>query len=142
MYICLCNNINSKKVNYAIEKGVSSSKKIYSFYNCKPKCGKCIDLMNCIVEKEGDKITNQRMARRNADGYYSPDGKAIRKALLKKDPESAAKVLVAHELAGCTYVFNEKECYLIEGGFLVRKEDATKDNPRKFIHKLVNFYLK
>ena len=39
-----------------IEKGVSSSKKIYSFYNCKPKCGKCIDLMNCIVEKEGDKI--------------------------------------------------------------------------------------
>ena len=35
MYICLCNNLNSKKVNYAIEKGVSSSKKIYSFY--KPK---------------------------------------------------------------------------------------------------------
>ena len=30
--------------------------KIYSFYNCKPKCGKCIDLMNCIIEKEGDKI--------------------------------------------------------------------------------------
>ena len=56
MYICLCNNLNSKKVNYAIEKGVSSSKKIYSFYNCKPKCGKCIDLMNCIVEKDADKI--------------------------------------------------------------------------------------
>lgn len=56
MYICLCNNLNSKKVSYALEKGVASSKKIYSFYNCKPKCGKCIDLMNCIVEKEGDKI--------------------------------------------------------------------------------------
>ena len=88
-------------------------------------------------EKEGDKITNQRMARRNADGYYSPDGKAIRKALLKQTPEAAAKVLIAHELSGCTYVFNEKDCYLIEGGFLVRKEDATKENPRKFIHKMV-----
>ena len=41
-------------------------------------------------EKEGDKITNQRMARRNADGYYSPDGKAIRKALLEKDLISCA----------------------------------------------------
>ena len=88
-------------------------------------------------EKEGDKITNQRMARRNADGYYSPDGKAIRKALLEKTPEAAAKKLIAYELAGCTYVFNEKECYLIEGGFLVRKEDATKENPRKFISKMV-----
>ena len=56
MYICLCNNINSKKVNDAIAKGVSSTKKIYSLYNCKPKCGKCIDLMNCIVEKDSDKI--------------------------------------------------------------------------------------
>ena len=51
MYICLCNNITSKNVNEALEKGVSCSKKIHSFYNCKPKCGKCIDLMNGIVEK-------------------------------------------------------------------------------------------
>jgi bacterioferritin-associated ferredoxin len=56
MYICLCNNLNSKKVNYALEKGISTTKKIYSFYNCKPKCGKCIGLMNCIVEKDGVKI--------------------------------------------------------------------------------------
>ena len=88
-------------------------------------------------EKEGDKITNQRMARRNADGYYSPDGKAIRTALLEKTPEAAAKKLIAYELAGCTYVFNEKDAYLIEGGFLVRKEDATKDNPRKYIYEMV-----
>ena len=55
MYICLCNNLNSKKVDYALQKGVASSKKIYTFYNCKPKCGKCIDLMNGIVEKENNK---------------------------------------------------------------------------------------
>jgi bacterioferritin-associated ferredoxin len=55
LYICLCNNLNSKKVNDALQKGVSSSKKVYSFYNCKPKCGKCIDLMNCIIEEKSNK---------------------------------------------------------------------------------------
>jgi bacterioferritin-associated ferredoxin len=58
MYICLCNNLNSKKVNYAMEKGISSTKKIYSFYNCKPKCGKCVDLMNCLVKKDGEKLNS------------------------------------------------------------------------------------
>jgi hypothetical protein len=85
-------------------------------------------------EKEGDKITNARKAKRNQDGYYSPDGKAIRKALLEKTPEAAAKVLIAHELAGATYVFNKDEAHLIEGGFTVRKEDATKENPRVYKH--------
>ena len=56
MYICLCNNLTSKKVNEALEKGVLCSKKIYSFYNCKPKCGKCIDFMNCLVEEKGKKV--------------------------------------------------------------------------------------
>ena len=49
MYICIC-NINSKKVSEALHKGISSSK-VYSFYNCKPKCGKCVDLMNCMLKK-------------------------------------------------------------------------------------------
>ena len=52
MYICLCNNLNSKKVNDALNTGISSTKNIYSFYKCKPKCGKCIDMMNCIVKEK------------------------------------------------------------------------------------------
>ena len=55
MYICLCNNLNSQKVNDALSQGVSNSKNVYSFYNCKPKCGKCIDLMNCIIEEKHNK---------------------------------------------------------------------------------------
>ncbi len=55
MYICLCNNLNSQKVNDALSQGVSNSKNVYSFYNCKPKCGKCIDLMNCIIEEKSNK---------------------------------------------------------------------------------------
>ena len=52
MYICLCNNLTSKNVNEALEKGISCSKKVYSFYNCKPKCGKCIDFMKCLVDEK------------------------------------------------------------------------------------------
>lgn len=52
MYICLCNSLTSKKVHEAVEKGVSCSKNIYSYYNCKPKCGKCIDFMKCLVEEK------------------------------------------------------------------------------------------
>ena len=54
MYICLCNNLTSKKVDEALSKGVSSSRKIYSYYNCEPKCGKCIDFMK-VVFKENSK---------------------------------------------------------------------------------------
>ena len=55
MYICLCNNLTSNKVSEAIQKGISKSKNIYSFYNCKPKCGKCIEFMNDILEENTKK---------------------------------------------------------------------------------------
>ena len=53
MFICICNNLTSKKVKEALKKGVCDSRSIYSFYNCAPKCGKCLEIMNDIVsEKE------------------------------------------------------------------------------------------
>ena len=87
-------------------------------------------------EKEGDKIVDKRKARRNQPGYYSPDGRKVRNALLYKTPKEAINYLAENELAGATYVFNEEECYLLEGGYTVTKEDATKDNPRKYIYKI------
>ena len=54
MYVCICNNLNSKKVYKAINSGISNSQKIYSFYNCQPKCGKCIELMNCMIEEKSN----------------------------------------------------------------------------------------
>lgn len=87
-------------------------------------------------EKEGDKIILKRKNKRNQVGFYSPDGRAIRKALLEKTPKQALKVLIDANLAGATYIFNEKECYILEGGFTVRKEDATKDNPREYKYEI------
>jgi len=88
-------------------------------------------------EKEGDKIILKRKNKRGQIGYYSPDGRAIRKALLEKNPEKALKVLINFNLAGATYIFNENECYILEGGYTVRKDDASKDNPREYKYKVV-----
>jgi hypothetical protein len=87
-------------------------------------------------EKEGEKINVSYKNKRNKANFYSPDGKAIRDALKMKEPKKAAAFLIDSELAGATFLFNEKECWLLEGGFTVKKEDATKDNPRKYIHNL------
>ena len=82
-------------------------------------------------EKEADKIEpGQR-----DDNFMSPDGKAIRTALFEKTPSAAVKSLVKQQLSGATIIFNEKECWLIEAGFNVRKDDATPENPRVYIHK-------
>ena len=86
-------------------------------------------------EKEGDKIILKRKNKRNQIGYYSPDGKTMRKALLEKTPKAALKVLIDRNLAGATYVFNQDTCYILEGGFTVKKKDSTKDQPREYIYK-------
>lgn len=87
-------------------------------------------------EKEADKV-DAYQRKRNDPGFMSPDGKTIRDALLLKSPIKAINLLVQRELAGCTIVFNSDECYLLEGGFTVKKEDATKENPREYIYKVV-----
>lgn len=87
-------------------------------------------------EKEADKVDAYKR-KRNDPGFMSPDGKTIRDALLLKNPMKAINFLVERELAGCTIVFNENECYLLEGGFTVKKEDATKEDPREYKYKVV-----
>ena len=51
MYVCLCNNITSKEIDRALESGILESKKIYSYYKCKPKCGKCKEYMDELIEE-------------------------------------------------------------------------------------------
>jgi hypothetical protein len=84
-------------------------------------------------EKEGEKVLSKNKKK---TPIVSPDGLAIRNALRMKTPEAAAKYLIEKELAGATFVFNPEKCYLLEGGFTVKKDDATAENPRKYIHNL------
>lgn len=48
------------------------------------------------------------------DTETSPDGRHIAEALLRQDPLDAVKILLQRELGGCTIVFNQEDCYLIE----------------------------
>ena len=52
MYVCICNNINCKKIDKALNAGISESKKVYSYFNCKPKCGKCVQFMNDLIKEK------------------------------------------------------------------------------------------
>ena len=52
MYVCICNNITSKKISDAVEEGISDSALIHHYFNCKPRCGKCIEFMKEIIEQE------------------------------------------------------------------------------------------
>ena len=86
-------------------------------------------------EKEGDKILG-KSSQKKKKAIVSPDGLAIRTALLYKTPKEAADYLIEKKLAGATFVFNSKICYLIEGGFTIKKEDATTEKPRDYVYKL------
>jgi hypothetical protein len=83
-------------------------------------------------EKEADKAIDSRKAA----NYMSPDGKDIRDALLNKTIKGALDTLIERELSGCTLVFDQKECFLLEGGFTVRKNDVDEDTPRDYIYKI------
>jgi hypothetical protein len=85
-------------------------------------------------EKEAGKIT--KPGQRKA-GYSSPDGKKIRDALLYNNPKDAIIHLANQQLSGSTYVFNEKDCYLLEAGWNIKNKDVTKENPRTFIYKII-----
>lgn len=84
-------------------------------------------------EKEGEKVLDRSKKKKP---IVSPDGLAIRNALRRKTPKEAIDYLIEKELAGATFVFNPEECYLLEGGFTVKKADATSENPRKYVYKL------
>ena len=49
MYVCICNGLTSNKINDAIDTGVKKSNKIHSYFDCKPKCGKCLDFIDEII---------------------------------------------------------------------------------------------
>jgi len=87
-------------------------------------------------EKEGEKVAGKSQKRREEPNYYSPDGRDIRNALMRDNPLDAVKFLVSRELAGATFVFDENTCYLLEGGFTVRMDDETADNPREYHYKV------
>ena len=58
----------------------------------------------------------------------SPDGLIIKRALQEQDPLSAVKVCISNKLVGCTIIFDQNTCYLIEAS----DQDGTRPYRYKF----------
>lgn len=97
--------------------------------------GLCI-LSASLSVKSDEKEIGKVKPNSRSDDYSSPDGKKIRDALLYKTPKEALNHLIDSELSGCTLIFNENDCYVLEAGFNIKKEDATPLKPRKFMFKV------
>ena len=76
-------------------------------------------------------VGNDEADVENGKTKTSPDGKHIEEALSYKNPLESVKHLVKRKLVGCTIVFNQNECYLIEAS----DQDGTK--PYKFLVKKI-----
>jgi hypothetical protein len=85
-------------------------------------------------EKEGAKMV--KGSHRDRQGYFSPDGRDIREALKFKTIKEAIDHLIKAELAGATFIFNQEQCFLLEGGFNVKKSKSTKENPREYFYHI------
>ena len=98
--------------------------------------GVCV-LSASLAVKEDEKEGKTKGGER-PEGYMSPDGKSLRTALFEKTAEAAVKVLQERKLSGCTYVFDEKDCYLLEAGFNIRVQTAKdRGEERTFVSKII-----
>lgn len=97
--------------------------------------GLCIISASLTVKKDEKEVDKFRRGR--ADNYVSPDGRTIKQCLLLKDPRAALNLAIQRQLPGSTYFFNEKECYLLEGGFNVSKLKVDNPDDREYSHKAV-----
>jgi len=50
--VCLCHNINCRKVREAIDAGAASCAKVYMHHGVRPKCGRCVDTVREMVGRE------------------------------------------------------------------------------------------
>ena len=70
MYVCICNNLTTKKIDKALDMGISESKKIYSYFNCKPKCGKCLEFMNELIKERKETRISHKYDKENFVANY------------------------------------------------------------------------
>ena len=56
MIVCVCNNINEKKVKKAIKKGCGSPKELMTFYKTSFKCSACCKYLCEYIKEVNDGV--------------------------------------------------------------------------------------
>ena len=72
-------------------------------------------------EAERELASAKKRAKMERGTFYSPAGLKIRKSLEGRHPEDVLATLIDLKIAGHTLIFNEEQCYLLEG---VRARDS------------------
>ena len=91
--------------------------------------------------KADEKVSGDESSNK---GYYSPDGKRIRDALIERTVRAAVENLINKQMAGNTYIFDSDTAYLLEGGwqneqyhYQVKKIDPNKGSSVRTNHGLL-----
>ena len=48
--VCVCNNLNCRKVREAVDAGAVSCAKVYLHHGVRPQCGRCVDTVREMVQ--------------------------------------------------------------------------------------------
>lgn len=82
-------------------------------------------------ESEAASARRYEKGRLKKEGAYkAPDGIILRRALRHKTPKSAAEYLISKNFQGHTLIFNQDECWILEGG---REKKDQEENTKKSI---------
>ncbi len=66
MIVCVCNNLNGRKVAEALEAGASSCAKVYLHHGVRPQCGRCLATVREMLGEAGKSGSLQRLGERPA----------------------------------------------------------------------------
>jgi hypothetical protein len=99
--------------------------------------GVCI-ISAALSVKNDEKEAAEKLALRaaGAERPSSPTGLVIRNALVHKEPRAALQSLIDGKLVGCSFIFNETDCYLLEGGY-VKDESGEEDEEYVYTYKKI-----
>ena len=56
MYVCNCNGIREKEVLAVVEAGLDQWECILAYFQCKPRCGKCEQEINLMIEENSGRV--------------------------------------------------------------------------------------
>lgn len=62
MYVCICNALNEKKVNQALDNGASTPAGIFRHHEAQVQCGKCVPMMRDMAKSRCAGLCSNRAA--------------------------------------------------------------------------------
>ena len=51
MFVCVCNAITERAVDYALDQGPCRVSEVYSRLGCRAQCGKCVPTVRAMMQQ-------------------------------------------------------------------------------------------